>query len=132
MTADGRRPRRVAEGIRAVLSLRMAQELTDPRLMGVVVTKVEVPPDISVAHIKVRLLQDDADAKTRVRTVQSLRRAASRLRRAIGPELQLKRVPELRFEYDTAPDDRARVETLLKEIAEEDQQRASDDSLEEH
>ncbi len=118
-TSDGRRPKRVAEGIRSVLSTLISRELSDPRLMGLVITQVDVPPDLGIAYLKVRLMIGDGDPVARKRAVQSLSRAAGRLRRALAPELKLKRVPELRFEYDTAPDDRARVEELLNEIADE-------------
>jgi ribosome-binding factor A len=45
--------------------------------------------------------------------------AAPRLRRALGSRLGLRRVPELRFVYDTGPDRAARVGELLGEIARE-------------
>lgn len=114
--SDGRRPRRVAEGIRALLSTLISREFSDPNLEGLVVTKVEVPPDLTVAYVGVRLLVGEATPSKRARAVRAAQRAAGRLRKMLGAALQLKRVPELRFNYDTAPDDRARVEELLAEI----------------
>ena len=120
---EGRRPRRVAEGIRSVLSTLIARELADPRLTALVITSVEVPPDLGLAYVKVRLLVGGDEPAARQKALWTLQRAAGRLRRALAPQLRLKRVPELRFDYDTAPDDRARVEQLLQEIAEGDAER---------
>lgn len=95
-------------------------------MSGLVITDVDVPADLGVAYVKVRLLVGDEDARARTRAVQSLSRAAGRLRRALGPQLHLKRLPELRFAYDTAPDDRARVEGLLAEIAQDNDEAPQD------
>jgi ribosome-binding factor A len=99
------------------------RELSDPRLTGLVVTRVEVPPDLSAAYVFVRLLVADDQPRARVTAVKSLQRAAGRLRRGVGTELNLKRIPELRFAYDEAPDKRARVDQILGEIAAEREQR---------
>ena len=46
-------------------------------------------------------------------------RAAAGLRRSIAPRLGLRRVPELRFHYDSGQDAIDRIETLLGEIERE-------------
>ncbi len=116
MTSDGRRPRRVAEELRAHLGVALRAELADPRLAGIVITRVELGPDLAVGHVFVRLLVGDEDPKRRRGVVRALSGAAARLRRGLGPKLKLRRVPELRFNYDEHPDHRARVEQLLEEI----------------
>jgi ribosome-binding factor A len=122
--ADGRRPQRVAEHIREALSYSLRSDLSDPRLVGVVVTRVDIGSDLAVARCWVRLLIGDEDAKRRRLAVSALNGAVPRLRRQLGPALGLKRVPELRFEYDLAPDHRARVDEILAEI---DRERAEED-----
>ena len=119
MNADGRRPRRVAEHIREALARALQSELSDPRLVGVVITKVDVGADLALARCSVRLLVGDEDSRKRRAVVVALTGAAPRLRRRLGPAPGLKRVPELRFEYDLAPDCRARVDELLQEIERE-------------
>ena len=42
-----------------------------------------------------------------------------RLRRSLAPKLRMKRVPELRFTYDTGLDHSRRVDEILREIAAE-------------
>jgi ribosome-binding factor A len=114
---DGRRPRRVAEGIREYLGGVISTELSDPRLNGLVITRVEVTADLGIADVYFRVML--AKPAAQERAVQSLTRAAGRLRRGIGTRVQTKRTPELRFFYDSAPDARARVDALLSEIKEE-------------
>lgn len=116
MTGDGRRAKRVAGRLRAVLTETITRDLADPRLAALVVSSVEVPDDLSTARISVRLLIGDEDERARKAVLASLRGAAGRLRRRLGPALELKKVPELTFVYDTGPDATARVEELLREI----------------
>ncbi len=125
----GTRGRRVAETIKHHLADALARDLGDPRLEGVVVTEVDVPDDLGVARVSVRLLVGDEDVLRRAATLRALGRVASRLRRSLAPKLRLKRVPELRFAYDTGLDHTRRVDELLKEIAEEHAERDdADDS----
>ncbi|MBN2192861.1 MAG: 30S ribosome-binding factor RbfA [Polyangiaceae bacterium] len=119
MTGDGRRARRVAETLRIHLSNVIARELADPSLGGVVITGVDLPDDLGLARVHVRLLVGDEDPKRRTAVVRALGRATTRLRRAVAPALQLRRAPELSFDYDTGPDATRRVEELLAEIAKE-------------
>jgi ribosome-binding factor A len=114
MPSDGRRPRRIAEAVRGYLAEELIGGLGDARLAGAVVTRVEVSPDLGYAEIQVRLMTD-SDEKTRQKVLGALARASGHLRRGLGPRLGLKRVPELRFHYDTGPDARARVDELLEE-----------------
>lgn len=117
--SDARRPKRVAELLRAHLTDALTRELGDPRLSALVVTTVEVPDDLSSAHIGVRLLVGDDDPKLRRAALSTLSKVSSRLRRSLGPRLGLRRVPELRFSYDAGHDATRRVEELLREIADD-------------
>ena len=98
------------------LAEALGREVADPRLAGVVITTVGVSNDLSVARIGVRLLVGDEDPAQRGAMMDSLGRAAPRLRRVVAPRLRLRRAPELRFAYDTGHDASRRVEELLDEI----------------
>jgi ribosome-binding factor A len=97
----------------------LRREISDPRLVSLVISEVTVVDDLSVANIKVRLLSPETTPEQRREVMWQLARAAARLRRAVGAGLRLRRVPELRFSYDMGPDATARVEDLLAEIARE-------------
>lgn len=119
MKEDQRRIERVAGLLRHHLTDVLHRELGDPELLSLVVTGVEVSRDLSIAHIRVRRLATDDSPEARKSMLTRLRRVTPRLRRALGPRMELRRLPELRFVYDTGEDARDRVEELLKEIAEE-------------
>jgi len=119
MSEDGRRTLRVSGLLRARLGMLLSRELADPELSSVVITNVEVSKDLSIARVSVRTLVDTDDLARRERVLTQLGRAASRLRRALGPGLGLRRIPDLRFAYDTGPDKSARVDELLAEIERE-------------
>ncbi len=119
MTGDGRRARRVAEVLRAHLAAAIARDLSDPLLGGVVITGVDLPDDLGVARVHVRLLVGDEQAERRTALLRALARAAPRLRRAVVPALRLRRAPALSFDYDSGHDATRRVEELLAEIARE-------------
>lgn len=117
--AERRRPRRVAEIVQSYLAEALRREIDDPRLSALVITGVEVPDDLSVAHVQVRLLVGGEDARARSAALKSLVRAGARLRRGLGPTLGLRRVPALSFSYDEGLDKARRIEELLQEIERE-------------
>jgi ribosome-binding factor A len=119
----GLRARRVAMQVRERLTDLLSRELGDPAVSAVVISDVELPDDLSVAHVKIRLLVGAEDEGRRRAALRALHRASGRLRRRVGHGLGLKRVPELRFVYDTGLDAARRVEELLHEIADENKSR---------
>ncbi|MEO7033882.1 MAG: 30S ribosome-binding factor RbfA [Polyangiaceae bacterium] len=130
MTSEGRRGKRVAELIRAHLADLMRREVDDPRLAAVVVTTVDVTDDLMSARIGVRLLVGDEDPKKRAGVLKALASGAGRLRRLIAPKLELRRSPELRFNYDAGHDASRRVEELLHDIKRAGAEHEADDSAE--
>ena len=110
------RASRVGEEVRReFMDLVMRGRLKDPATRGVVVCAVAVTNDLQIATIYVRTLED-ADHRRQQRLVAGLERASGFLRREIGKTLELRRTPELRFEWDDSVDQGARIEALLDEI----------------
>jgi ribosome-binding factor A len=119
MSDDNRRIERVAGLVRLHVTELMRRELGDPELSTLVVTSVEITKDLSIARILVRSLASEDDAQGRQKLMRRLRKVVPRLRRALAPRLELRRLPELRFEFDTGGDANARVAELLAEISRE-------------
>lgn len=119
MSDDTRRIERVAGLVRAHLTELIHRELGDVELQTIVVTSVEVSKDLSIARILFRSLAKDDSPESRRKLLGRLKKASPRLRRALGPRIELRRVPELRFEFDVGGDASARVAELLAEIANE-------------
>jgi ribosome-binding factor A len=105
---------------------RMAEELStalrgldDPRLEGVLVSRVEVTDDLQQAKVYVRRELGGADEKAVKAMLKALGAAGGRLRRAAGQALALRYTPELRFFYDASLDHVTRIEELLAEVKRE-------------
>ncbi|MCA9619405.1 MAG: 30S ribosome-binding factor RbfA [Myxococcales bacterium] len=98
--------------------------LSDPRLSGATVSRIELTEDLAFARIYVRAgVEGDGDERALMRAFRS---AGGRLRGHIGRSLQLRKAPELRFLYDTGYEAAERVDALLEEIRVEDEIRHSD------
>ena len=106
-----RRPERVAHLVQSELARLLIREAKDPRLRLVTVTAVRMTPDLRVARVYVRTLEQGADHGDVIRALQ---RAAPFLRGEIGRALGLRVTPELRFEYDALPDTARRLDELLR------------------
>jgi ribosome-binding factor A len=109
----------VAETIKKHVAEALGRELSDPRLNGLTVTRVEIGPDLALARVHVRTLVGAADDAQQKRLENAANRAAKILRAGLGEKLGLRRVPELRFSYDRGQDAVNRIEELLGEIKRE-------------
>lgn len=87
------------------------RELRDPRVVGVLVSRVEVTDDLQSAKVYVRLEQGEPKA-----ALKGLESASGRIRKQIASALQLRYAPALRFYYDEAQDAVTRIEELLREV----------------
>jgi len=104
---------------------RMAEELTvalrslgDPRLEGVLLSRVVVTDDLQSARVYIRR-DTGGDEKAIKAALKALGTAAARLRRIAGQALGLRYMPELRFFYDDSLDAVSRIEELLLEVKRE-------------
>jgi ribosome-binding factor A len=108
----GRRPERLAEGIREEVARIVASELKDPGLGFVTITRVEVTHDLAHARVLVGVL---GDARERDRSMAALHRATGFVRRELGRRLRIRVVPEIEFRYDKGIEATDRVARLLRE-----------------
>ena len=108
---DVRRILRVSEAVKEELSEIVGFEMEDPRLLDVDVTDVQVSPDSRYAAVKVAIR---GDARVVKKALEALDHASGFLRRELALRLQLRHVPELRFEQDKNPDVESRVDILLR------------------
>jgi ribosome-binding factor A len=119
--AQGSRPDRVGEQIRQLLSESLAREVHDPGVGFVTLTRVRMSPDLQVARIFYTSIGDD---KARAETRRALERATPFLRRQVGRQLRLRRVPELHFQFDESVESQERIERILLDLQAERDARA--------
>ena len=113
--AQGYRPERVGDQIRAELSELLAREVHDPGIGFVTVTRVRVSRDLQVARACYTTL---GDARARKETARALQRATPFLRHQIGQRLRLRRVPVLEFVFDESIEGQDRIERIIQELHE--------------
>ena len=92
----------------------LAGELQDPRISLVTVTDVRVSKDLR--NVRVFVSHDD-ESVTRRELLQALRSATPYVRTQLAKRLALRAAPELIFSYDDAPEQAARVDAILRQIA---------------
>ena len=110
---------RVGEQLKAALADLLTREMSDPRLSGVIVTRVELTDDLGLLTAHIRMLTGGDDEKTRNAALTALDRARNMLKRELAARVKTRIVPDLRFFYDEGQDRQTRVEELLHEIDKE-------------
>lgn len=114
--AQGFRPDRLGDQIRAEISDLLAREVHDPGIGFITVTRATVTPDLQIARVYYTTLGSESARKD---TVKALGRATPFLRRQLAGRLRLRRVPELEFRFDQSVEHQDRIERLIHQIQEE-------------
>lgn len=119
-----RRLEKVNEQLKREISRILRREVHDPRVGLVTVTGVEVSGDLSVAQVYVRPASGEDSGWESM--MEGLEAAASFVRRALGEDLHLRRIPELRFQEDHTLEEAMRIERILDEVLPEDEEGDAD------
>ena len=106
-----RRSRRVERLLRDAVSEIILQDLVDPRMGFVTVTKVEVSPDLKLAKVFVSIIGDDAVIS---RTFEGLGHAAGFVQRRVVDKVELRSAPRVRFVLDDSVKKSVRISELLR------------------
>ena len=93
------------------------QGLKDPRIGFATLTAVRVSADLRHAKVFVSILGSEEE---RTNTMAGLVSATPFLRAEVGRQMRLKYLPELTFVLDTGPEEAERVESIIKQIHEEE------------
>lgn len=106
---------RLRELFKVEISDILHREMKDPRIGFVSVTDVEISADLRHARAFVSIL-GDADAKAK--TMAGLENAQGFIRTELGRRIRLRRIPEILFRLDESIERGARVQHLLRRVAE--------------
>ena len=106
------RQERVSREVLRILSTALLEDAKDPRLLDVTITDVSVSSDLSVASVR-WLCPNGVD---RTEIAKGLEAATPYLRSVIGDEMDLRRVPSLRFYYDDAYEKGLQMDALLARL----------------
>lgn len=108
------RIKRVNEQLRREISRILVGEVKDPRVGAVTVTRVAAAPDLTFARVFVQLMGTDEE---RAESLRGLEAATAFIRTTLSQRLDMRRVPELRFERDRSLEHAMRIEALLADAA---------------
>lgn len=101
-----RRTDRINEQLRSEIARILHEEVTDPRIGLVVLTRIDVSPDLRNARVlwsrleKAAMPNDDLVPDADPEVQDGLDSAAGFVRRRLAQALPLKRVPALHFQFD--------------------------------
>ena len=104
---------RLNEQLRRELTEILRLELRDPRVSDVTVTRVQTTSDLQQARVFITTLADEQERGT---IMQGLAAARPFLRSELAGRIQLRRTPELLFEWDVGLDHARRIEQLLSQV----------------
>jgi len=113
---------RVTEAIRKEASVIIHDELNDPRLGFITITRVEMTTDLRFAKIFFSVLGKDEDYK---KTKAALESALGFIRKLISERINLRLAPEIGFEEDRSSEYSVRIQEILDEIKELDKPKTS-------
>lgn len=109
-----KRADRVGDLVQRALSELLRREIKDPRVQDVVVTAVEMSPDLRHAHVR---FTAGPDPQRQAAALAGLTSAAGYLRGRLGRGLHLRSAPELVFRIDRGVEYSLHIAALLKRVA---------------
>lgn len=118
------RQERVEEAIKKEVSLIIHDELKDPRVGFVTVTRVELSKDLRNAKIFYSVLGKEEEYQ---KTKLALDSALGFIRGLVAQRINLRFATELMFQEDRSTEYSIRIEEVLNKIKELDQSRDSSD-----
>jgi ribosome-binding factor A len=118
------RTARVAELIQAELSALLLREVKDPRVRGVVITRVEVTPDLRRATVRFSRYDEGRGGEEELAEGQKgLDRAVGFLQAKLAERLEMRRTPQIRFLLDRGMAHSDHIERVLSSIKKRDRRR---------
>ena len=111
------RSQRIAEQIRGEIARILRDEVSDPRVSMLTLTRVEVSPDLGLAKVFWSVFDPNAEAEVAVEVAaEGLESASSFVRRQLAHCLSLRHTPELSFRHDSSIERGSQTLALLKSL----------------
>jgi ribosome-binding factor A len=112
-----RRTEKIGSELRTEVARLLREDVTDPRVRLVTITRIDVAPDLSHAVLYYSVMDAAPDDEAAIEAVDDgLHSAAPFLRRRAARVLPLRRMPELRFRYDPSLSLGTRTLSVLREL----------------
>lgn len=118
---------RIAEAIREVVASAVLFEVSDPRVRGVTVLRVEVGQDLRNATVYVTVMGTPGERST---AMKGLRSATGFLQSKVAARLQIRFVPILTFKLDEGVKKSVEIGRLIDEAVSSDRKDEGDEPVE--
>jgi len=112
-----KRSQRVGDLVREEVADIIMYRLKDPRIGFVTVTGVDMSPDMKNARVYVSVLKEE----DRELTLDILNSSKSFIRSLLSKRLRMKFIPTVEFRFDTSIEYGYKIDKLLKEIKDRDE-----------
>jgi ribosome-binding factor A len=112
-----KRSERVGDLIREEVADLIMYKLKDPRIGFVTVTGVEMTADLKLARVFVSIMKEEE----RELTLEILNSSKNFIRSNLSKRLRMKFIPAIEFRLDTSVEYGFKIDRLLKEIKEKDE-----------
>jgi ribosome-binding factor A len=110
---SSRRIARVEQLLKEELSRILQQELKDPRIGFITVTRVRVSADLGHARVFISVM---GDAEAKENTMSGLESAVGFIQRVLGSRIKIKSLPRIEFYLDDSLDYGFRINEILDKI----------------
>jgi len=114
--ADSVRIRRVAEQMRGELSQILREEVGDPRVGLVTVTRVKLASDLGAATIFYSPLGEDPTSERCVELEHAMKAISGFARRLLAKRMKLRHTPDLRFILDDSIAEGSETLSLIRSL----------------
>jgi len=111
------RVQRVAEEIKQEIGKIIHDELKDPRIGFVTITKVDLSPDLRYASVYFSVLGTKKESRD---TQVGLTRSAGFIRKLLGRRMKLRYTPQVTFKLDESAEYSIRISEVLEKIKNKD------------
>ncbi|NQS99960.1 MAG: 30S ribosome-binding factor RbfA [Candidatus Omnitrophica bacterium] len=119
------RMERIGEQMKQEIGRILLEELQDPRIGFVTITKVEVTRDLRQAKVYFSYL----GPKNKLRNTQvGLERSAGFIRKLLAQRVKIRYTPELMFKLDQGSEYSIHISEVLEKIKEKDNEQSKDNS----
>jgi ribosome-binding factor A len=107
------RDKRVADAIKEAVAQIVVNELSDPRIGFVTVTRCNVTRDLKLATVYFSILGKEED---RAESLKHLEHALPYVRRRLAQEVKLRYLPELKFKLDEVLAQEMRISEIISDM----------------
>ena len=112
----GMRSKKVEGQLKKEISIILQEDLKDPRIGFVTITRIDLTGDLRHAKIYFSILGDEVNQEA---SIEGIKSAAGYIRKLVGERLNLKYVPELSFRLDKSIEYSVNLEKTFEKLRKE-------------